>query len=58
MRAIGRAFADLKIPIGRAPASPMCRADETATLIRKKRASNDLIGDPDFRSSDPRRYSG
>ena len=58
-RAIGRAFADLKIPIGRALASPMCRADETATLIFGRNAhSNDLIGDPDFRSSDPRRYSG
>jgi phosphohistidine phosphatase SixA len=56
-RAIGRAFAELRIPIGRVLASPVCRADETATLIfGRNQHSNALIGDPDFRSSDPRRY--
>jgi hypothetical protein len=32
-RAIGRAFADLSIQVGRVLASPMCRTDETAKLI-------------------------
>ena len=58
-RAIRLVFAELRIPIGRVLASPVCRADETATLIfGRSEHSNDLIGDPDFRSSDPRRYSG
>ena len=56
-RVIGRAFVELKIPIGRVLASPVCRADETASLIfASNEHSNDLIGDPDFSSNDPRRY--
>jgi len=44
--------------MGRVLASPVCRADETAILIfGRNEHSNGLIGDPDFPSTDPRRYS-
>ena len=56
--AIGRAFADLNIPVGQALTSPMCRADETSRLIfGKGEHTNALIGDPDFSPTDPRRYN-
>jgi phosphohistidine phosphatase SixA len=56
-RAIGRAFAELGIPVGQVLASPMCRTDETAKLIFGKAEPAPAVrGDPDFPAADPRRY--
>jgi hypothetical protein len=49
-RAIGRAFAELGIPVGQVLASPMCRTDETAKLIFGKGEPA-----PAVRSSEPLR---
>lgn len=55
--AIGRAFAELGIPVTKVLTSPICRADETARLMfGKGDVSLALIGDPDFPSTDQRRY--
>jgi hypothetical protein len=56
-RAIGRAFAELGIPVGQVLASPMCRTDETAKLIFGKGEPAPAVrGDPEFPAADPRRY--
>jgi phosphohistidine phosphatase SixA len=56
-RAIGRAFHDLGIPVGRVLASPMCRTEETARLIfGQSEPSTAVRGNVEFPSSDPRRF--
>jgi phosphohistidine phosphatase SixA len=56
-RAIGRAFAELGIPVGQVLASPMCRTDETAKLIFGKAEPAPVVrGDPEVPAADPRRY--
>jgi hypothetical protein len=56
-RAIGRAFAELGIPVGQVLASPMCRTDETAKLIFGKGEPAPAVrGDPEFPAADARRY--
>jgi phosphohistidine phosphatase SixA len=54
-RAIGRAIAQLRIPIGDVIASPYCRTRETARLIfGRERVSNDVRGGP---AGDRARYA-
>ena len=56
-RAIGPAFHDLGIPVGRVLASPMCRTEETARLIfGQSEPSTAVRGNVEFPSSDPRRF--
>src|ERR1700694_2601555 len=56
-RAIGRAFYDLGIPVGKVLASPMCRTVENADLIfGHSEPSTAVRGDVEFPSSDPRRF--
>jgi phosphohistidine phosphatase SixA len=56
-RAIGRVFAELRIPVGRVLASPMCRTDETARLIfGKAEPSSAVRGDAELTAADARRY--
>src|ERR1700716_4073575 len=56
-RAIGRAFHDLGIPVGKVLASPMCRTVETANLIfGQSEPSTAVSGDVECPSSDPRRF--
>src|ERR1700682_2928280 len=55
--AIGRAFHELGIPVGKVLASPMCRTEETARLIFGQTESSTAVrGDVEFPSSDPRRF--
>jgi phosphohistidine phosphatase SixA len=56
-RAIGRAFAELGIPVGQVLASPMCRTDETARLIfGRVEPSSAVRGDAERAPADARRY--
>ncbi|HVO91054.1 MAG TPA: histidine phosphatase family protein [Casimicrobiaceae bacterium] len=54
-REIGKAIAELKIPVGDVIASPYCRTRETARLIfGRERVSNDVRGGP---AGDRARYA-
>jgi phosphohistidine phosphatase SixA len=56
-RAIGRAFAELGIPVGQVLASPMCRTDETARLIFGRAEPSPAVrGEAEFQAADARRY--
>ena len=58
-RAIGGAFAALRIPVGDVLASPMCRTMETARLITGKATpAPEVRGQAQFAREDPRRYEG
>lgn len=58
-RAIGRAFAALRIPVGEVLASPMCRTMETARLVAGKATpAPEVRGLAQFTREDPRRYEG
>jgi Histidine phosphatase superfamily (branch 1) len=54
-RAIGRAFHNLGIPVGKVLASPTCRTVETANLIFGQSESSTAVrGNAEFPASDPR----